>query len=311
MDQPKDTKSTDSAAAPVSPASSETPETPAISPSGTPSIAAAKSELPIVESPSISPADLVKTGDDLEPAAAAIPHLAAMAPEPAFDMASRPADRALYLNLPQIGLRPRHKRYALLAASVAIAAALGGVIGALATGSPTPPVNVAAQEESKAMQQSVARLAKEITTLKANLEEANKSTRAQVAKIDTKVESKIARLDERLKKEAEEVTGSISAPQTVAAAVAVPVPTPRPTPRVAAVESQIPARLPVVPGWSIRDARGGYIYVESRGDIYQIVPGAALPGLGPVESIRRLDGRWVVKTPKGIIVSMRDRRYFE
>jgi len=51
--------------------------------------------------------------------------------------------------------------------------------------------------------------------------------------------------------------------------------------------------------------------VESNGDIYQIVPGAPLPGLGPVGAIRRLDGRWVVTTPKGIIVSMRDRRYFE
>jgi hypothetical protein len=310
MDQPKDTKSTDTAATPAPPAMAETPEIPVISASATPSIAAAKSELPVVESPSISPADLVKTGDaDLEPASAPIPPLPADAPETAGEKVSRPIDSALYLNLPRITLRPRHKRYALLAASVAIAAALGGVIGALATGNSTPPVNVAALEENKAMQQSVARLAKEVTTLKANLEEANKSTRAQVAKIDTKVESKIARLDERLKKEADEVTGSISAPQTVAAAV--PVPTPRPAPRVAAAESQMPVRQQVVSGWSIRDARGGYIYVEGHGDIYQIVPGAPLPGLGAVESVKRLDGRWVVTTPKGIIVSMRDRRYFE
>jgi hypothetical protein len=36
-----------------------------------------------------------------------------------------------------------------------------------------------------------------------------------------------------------------------------------------------------------------------------------LPGLGPVQSIKKLEGRWVVTTPRGIIVSMRDRRYFE
>jgi hypothetical protein len=41
------------------------------------------------------------------------------------------------------------------------------------------------------------------------------------------------------------------------------------------------------------------------------VLGAPLPGIGPVEQIKRQDGRWVVVTPKGIIVSMRDRRYFE
>ena len=65
-------------------------------------------------------------------------------------------------------------------------------------------------------------------------------------------------------------------------------------------------------GWTIRDTRDGYVYVQGHdGDIYQVVPGAPLPGLGPVASVKRQDGRWVVTTPKGIIVSMRDRRYFE
>lgn len=318
MDKPKDTDATGSSATPEPKAPSETSTIPAVAASETPSIATAMSDLPVVESPSISPVELVKTGDgDLEPASAPIPELAAEAPAPEAAKFSDIEFIALPLEPSRKLLRPRHKRYALLAASVAIAAALGGVIGALATGGVSaPPVNVAALEESKAMQKSVAKLAKEITTLRANLEEANKFTRAQVAKIDTKIDTRIgARLEERLKKDADEVTGSISAPQTVAAAApqaaTVPVPTPRPAPRIASVESLPSACLPVVPGWSIRDARGGYIYVESRGDIYQIVPGAALPGLGPVESIKRLEGRWVVTTPKGIIVSMRDRRYFE
>ncbi|MDO9411943.1 MAG: hypothetical protein Q7T81_05140 [Pseudolabrys sp.] len=322
MDQPKDTAATGNSATPEP---TKTPEIKAVSSASAPETLAPKaaiSDLPSVESPSISPADLVKTADsDLEPAATPIPELAIDAQDAntfaneEFQPLPAEPKRAL--------LRPRHKRYAVLAASVAIAAAMGGVIGALATGgSPTPPpVNVAAVEEAKAMQASMAKLAKEVTTLKANLEEANKVTRAQVAKIETKIESKvdskIAKLDERLKKEAEEVTGSILAPQTVAAvappaavaAAPVPVPTPRPATRMAAPEQ--PLRLPVVPGWSIHDTRGGYIYVESRGEVYQISPGAPLPGIGQVESIKRLDGRWVVKTPKGIIVAARDRRYFE
>jgi hypothetical protein len=36
-----------------------------------------------------------------------------------------------------------------------------------------------------------------------------------------------------------------------------------------------------------------------------------LPGLGRVEQVKRQDGRWMVLTPKGMIVSLRDRRYFE
>ena len=80
---------------------------------------------------------------------------------------------------------------------------------------------------------------------------------------------------------------------------------------MAATEAQPPARTSIVPDWTIRDTRGGYVYVENHGEIYQVVLGAPLPGLGPVESVKRQDGRWVVTTPKGIIVSMRDRRYFE
>jgi hypothetical protein len=52
----------------------------------------------------------------------------------------------------------------------------------------------------------------------------------------------------------------------------------------------------------------GYVYVENRGEIYQVQLGAPLPGLGPVQSVKRQDGRWIVLTPKGIIVSLRDRR---
>jgi hypothetical protein len=39
--------------------------------------------------------------------------------------------------------------------------------------------------------------------------------------------------------------------------------------------------------------------------VFEVVPGANLPGLGKVETIRRHDGRWVVMTPKGMIVSQR------
>ncbi len=197
-------------------------------------------------------------------------------------------------------LEARHKRYALLAASVTFAAALGAVVGALASGGFSAPArpDVAAVEENKAMQQSIARLGKEITTLKASLEQANKSAHSQIAKIS-----------ERLDHAAAEVTGSISAPQTTA-------PAPRRCRRRArrsACRGGTPAACapPVVAGWTIRDTRNGYVYVENHGEIYQVVLGAPLPGLGPVQSVKRQDGRWVVLTPKGIIVSMRDRRYFE
>ena len=256
----------------------------------------AKIELPSVESPSISPATPAPI---IEPVADALPVI-----EPIVAPASKitpagdaPAARVLR---PSLVLRPRHKRYALLAASLTFAASVGAMVGSVAGSGgfrpETPRVAVAALEDRVAMQQTLGALNKEIATLKSNLDAANKSAQSQIAKITERFDRAAS---------AELVTGSISAPQTTA-----PVPTPRPAPRIAAVEAQPPARSAVVLDWTIRDVRDGFVYVQGNGDAYQVVLGAPLPGLGPVESVKRQDGRWVVTTPKGIIVSMRDRRYF-
>ncbi|MGB8578958.1 MAG: hypothetical protein WCD56_20715, partial [Pseudolabrys sp.] len=77
-------------------------------------------------------------------------------------------------------------------------------------------------------------------------------------------------------------------------------------PRVA--PPQPPARVSILADWSIRDARDGYVTVQGHGDAYRVVPGTPLPGLGPVEQIKRQDGHWVVVTPKGIIVPRRGPR---
>ena len=274
-----------------------------------------KLDLPNVESPSISPDDLVSVPiaePVLEPVAEMPAALVAESPpEPVADVRAPAAEPGLQIIWPTFNvpkLRPRQKRYALLAASVVFAGALGAIVGAAASGafSTSPPqVNAAAVEDRKAMEQSIARLAKEVTTLKTTLDATNKAAHAQIAKISERIERNTS---------AELVTGSISAPQTVPAATSpTPVPVPRPAPRIAAVDTAPPppARPQIVQDWSVREARDGYVYVQGHGDVYQVVPGAPLPGLGTVESIKQKDGRWVVTTPKGIIVSMRDRRYFE
>src|SRR5208283_5649612 len=115
----------------------------AANPNGAPEPVSAKSELPTVESPPISP------GTEM-------PAIASDAPAPAVE----PAADAAIKTPPRFVFRPRHKRYALLAASVTFAAALGVVIGALASGGFSPPARpeVAAVEQDKAMQQSIAKL---------------------------------------------------------------------------------------------------------------------------------------------------------
>jgi hypothetical protein len=222
--------------------------------------------LPMVESPPLCPAGG-------EPSVALEPKVEPIA-SPAADGAALPLPAAARLRL-----KPRHKRQAILAASVTIAACIGAIIGALATGGmSTPP----ADTQREAMQQSIGKLDKEIVALKAELEAGTKSARGQIAKIS-----------ERLNR-APEITGSITPPATV--------PTPQPRPDM---------RTTVVRDWQIYNVRNGVVAVQGHGEIYEIGIGAPLPGLGPVEQITRQDGRWVVKTPRGIIVSQRDRRYFE
>jgi hypothetical protein len=257
-------------------------------------------ELPFFQSPPVSPAksetdtkpDLAETIAVSQPADPETSPAPASIPEA---ITTTTASSAGFI------LRPRHKRHALLAASVAIAAAFGAVVGATATASfvKRAPIDVAV-EENKATQQSVARLAREVAGLKASLEAANKAAHAQIAKIT-----------ERLSRESADNTASVTPPQAVPPAPQAATPLPAPRPATAIVEPP-PPRRSIVSDWSIREARDGYIYVQGFGrNIYQVVPGAPLPGLGPVEQIKRQDGHWMVVTPKGIIVSMRDRRYFE
>lgn len=260
-------------------------------------VANTKVELPSVDSPSLSPATSEVAN---EPAASATLEAASTVfetnnnskEEPA-NIAQAPSTMARWL---QLRMRPRHRRHIMFAASVAIAGAVGVLAGAATTGgfSKPAPVDVAGLEESKAAQQSIARLSKDVASLKASLEAANKSAHSQFAK-----------LSERLARDNAEITGTITSPQAVSPAAA-PLPPARPAPI-----AEVPRRPSIITDWTIRETRDGFVYVQGHGDVYQVVPGAPLPGIGPVEQIKRQDGRWVVVTPKGIIVSMRDRRYFE
>ena len=146
-------------------------------PDGEPEVTSAKSEtseLPMVESPPLSPAGETVAQAVAEPSVAEAPAPEPVAAAPAIEatvppVATLKADELPPRIWPRFTIRPRHRRYGVLAASVTFAAALGAVIGALASsGSAPPPAkpDVAAIEQSKAMQQSIAKLNKEIAALK-------------------------------------------------------------------------------------------------------------------------------------------------
>lgn len=200
-----------------------------------------------------------------------------------------------------LAARPRLSRVSILAASIAVSAALGSMVGVwAAVVFVKPPADPVATVIANAEKDAVGRISADIAALKASIDSMAKNSSAQIARINERVEryekaqsepaAKIARLAdavERLERG--------SAPPAAAAA-------PETTGSIVAKQQDKP---PVVTGWVLREVFDGAAMVESRHGLYEVVPGANLPGLGRVQTIRRQDGRWVVVTPKGIIVSSR------
>jgi hypothetical protein len=73
----------------------------------------------------------------------------------------------------------------------------------------------------------------------------------------------------------------------------------------AAAEPKPGARPAIVEGWTLRKVYDGTALIEGRYGIVEVEPGAELPGLGRIQEIRRQDGRWVVVTPRGLILPIR------
>ena len=195
--------------------------------------------------------------------------------------------------------RPRMSRYAVLAASIAIAAALGSVAGALAGAAlmrPSPKHRSVPTMNANALNKTLTQLSADLSSLKAALDTSSKATSTQLSKITERVE----RAEKAQAKRRAEDRASPETPKSPAQA-----PAQIPSDVTGSIVEKQQVRPAIVEGWVIRDIFDGRAMVESRYGIFEVSPGAPLPGLGKVESVRRQDGRWVVVTPKGLIVSSR------
>jgi hypothetical protein len=67
----------------------------------------------------------------------------------------------------------------------------------------------------------------------------------------------------------------------------------------------LPARAQpaIVDDWVLRSVQNGTALIHGRIGLVEVEPGDNLPGLGRIETIRRQDGRWVVVTSRGLVVS--------
>jgi len=229
---------------------------------------------------------------------------------------------------------PEKRRISSLAAVAAIAAAAGAVGGVLATTlfSQFPAEAAMTTSDHTTLEASVARIDSDLQALKTGTEQggqpgqmgqgmdnqtSERLDRLERAEADSS--AKIVRLNEATERlrvavqstpgmapippippvtpRERETTGSATQTSTAASAFGAV------RPAAVAPKPVDTGKLPVVQGWSLRDVNHGLALIEGRNGFYEVYAGDPIPGLGRVDSIRRQDGRWVVVTTKGLVVS--------
>jgi hypothetical protein len=209
----------------------------------------------------------------------------------------------------------RTRRLAPLAATIAIALALGATAGSFATSGPgiAPTSQPAAQTaDARALKEQIARLHGDIAALKASIDTSARSASAQYIKLGDRLDrfekaqaeptAKLAKLTEAVDRiERRSPTMSVAA---AAHDITGSVASLAPAPQLAGPPETQPAILPKLEGWHVRSVYNGAALIQSRvGGVMEVEPGDNLPGLGRIEAIRRQDGKWVVVTSKGLIAS--------
>ena len=255
-----------------------------IAETNTETIAAGKIELANIEAPHLAPQI-----DEIAPSsggdAAATDHAA---PEPAEESAS-----------------PYVSRFTVLAASLALAAALGAMVGALvAYGLARPGAIPAiagrtALEETQALKENVVQARVELAALKLSIDSANRNAGAQL----TRISERIDRVEHSQAEPAAKLTKAVDALERLSRGEASSKDV---TGSVVAAASGVNQSKPAaVEGWVVRDVYRGTALIEGRMGVIEVDQGDVVPGLGRVDAIRKQDGRWVVVTPKGLIMPAR------
>jgi hypothetical protein len=218
----------------------------------------------------------------------------------------------------------RNRPYFARAASIAVAAAVGAVIGSLVPMVLVPaaePVKAEAVEPDglRATNASVERLVAEVATLKATVAAravaappvAAGATAANVDALardvallkasfgtsqtsaDTHLTELVAQVNRAEKGESELATrlARIEKPEVTRADVSTEI-----------TGSVQPATPPIAEGWVLWRVYNGRAVVQSRRGYFDVVPGVDLPDLGLVREITQRDGGWVVITQNGTIV---------
>jgi hypothetical protein len=285
----------------------------------------AKVEAPKIEAPKVEPPTAAApAADGVRQAGKLL--IMSRRDRPTMGEEAEPADAA-----------PSKHRFAAMAAVAVLAMAAGALGGAFATAwSNRASEAAAATTPGGALEAAVARIDADIVALKAGLENTSRLGMSQfnrtndrldkIEKAQAEPTAKLARLSEAIERlraapvapvvaavastpatprdATRDSVGSITAPTGTAP---LPLPAASPAPATSSAPSAAPkqeaAHPPTVEGWVLRDVGNGGALIEGRNGLYEVYAGDPVPGLGRIDAIRKLDGRWVVVTSKGLIVA--------
>jgi hypothetical protein len=217
---------------------------------------------------------------------------------------------------PRSGRSPRRRRRMAVAAGIALAAVCGAAGGSLSTFAlnriGTQQTALAPDADNVArLKDALGRVTADLGNLRADLDRSGHARTTQIAKLGDRLDkvekaqddttarlTKLGEIQDRQQEKTQDrmrVAGASSAPVETTGSIS--------TPAVAKGDMRTEARKPqVVEGWTLtRITRGGAI-VDGPDGLYEAFPGDPLPGLGRVDAVRYQDGRWVVITPKGMII---------
>ncbi len=214
------------------------------------------------------------------------------------DRSSRPRDEDEGSATARPGSSRRRRRMMSMAAAAVIAAAFGAATGAATSlvvshrlNQGAPAQDNRAEAEAAALRASLAQATTDLAALRADFDRAGRSRTTQIGKLGERLDrvekvqdegaTKLARLAEGQEKlraaAAGDVTGSIA-------------------------QKTDAKKPPILDAWTLTKVSDGGAFVDGPGGLYEVYPGDPLPGLGRVDAVRYQDGRWVVVTPKGLII---------
>jgi hypothetical protein len=261
--------------------------------------------LPIVWSPKLDAGDSI--GDDLLGAGVDDSTRSAdAAHDEPYESTGKPANDAA---------PSRSLRFAMMAASLAAAAALGSLVGSLSSSGVAhlwPAGTPNATMAHSGPQAAKAELA-ELSALKTNLDGVSRNANGQFAKLAERLDrveraqaepaAKLAHIAEAIDRlEKKGMTAQGAAATTTAPETTGTITTNPPAPPAPQADAKPPETI--LREWIVQDVRGGHALVENRfGALFDVTAGSVLPGLGKIEAIKRQDNQWIVVTARGLIYS--------